>query len=64
MPTLAALMGGVVAAMFSYVQQQASIGESKRARIETKAKDEHNWGIKVVEMYFSNYELFDFAHDF
>ncbi len=63
LPTLATLMVGVIAAMFSYVQQQASIEETKRARIESKAKEEHSWGIKVIEMYFSNHDLFDLNKD-
>lgn len=63
LPTLATLMVGVIAAMFSYVQQQASIEETKRARIEAKAKEEHDWGVKVIEMYFSNHELFDLTKD-
>ena len=52
-------MVGVIAGMFGYVQQQASIEETKRAGIEVKVKDEREWGFKVIEMYFSNRELFD-----
>lgn len=63
LPTLATLMAVVIAAMFSYVQQQAPIEETKRAGIEAKAKDEHNWGIKVIEMYFDNHKLFDITRD-
>jgi len=59
LPTMATIMVGIIAGMFSYVQQQASIEETKRARIEAKAKDEREWGFKVIEMYFSNRELFD-----
>ena len=59
LPTLATLMVGLIAAMFSYVQQQNSLEETKRARIEAQAKDEREWGFKVIEMYFSRRELFD-----
>ena len=63
LPTLATLMVGVIAAMFSLVQQQASIEETKRARIEGKSKEEHDWGIKVIDMYFSNRDHFDLTKD-
>jgi hypothetical protein len=59
LPTLATLMVGVIAAMFSYVQQQGAIQATERARIEAHAKDEHEWGIKVIGMYFDKRELFD-----
>src|SRR5437764_15285821 len=58
-PALATLMVGLIAAMFSYVQQQNSLEETKRARMEAQAKDEREWGFKVIEMYFSRRELFD-----
>jgi hypothetical protein len=54
-------MVGVIAAMFSYVQQQASIEETKRATNEITAKDEHDWGIKVIDLYLNKQELFDFT---
>ncbi len=59
LPTLATLVVGLIAAMFSYVQQQASIEETKRARIEAQAQEQHDWGVKVIDMYFQNRELFD-----
>lgn len=59
LPTLATIMVGAIAAMFSYVQQQASIEETKRARNEAKTNDEREWGFKVVEMYFNKREIFD-----
>jgi hypothetical protein len=61
LPTLATLMVGLIAGMFSYVQQQNSIQATERARIEAKSKDEREWGFKVIEMYFSNRELFDLS---
>ena len=63
LPTLATLMVGVIAAMFSYIQQQASIEETNRTRIEAKAKEEREWGFKVIEMYLSNREHFDLTKD-
>jgi hypothetical protein len=56
--------------MFSYVQQQNAIQETERtridakeaterARIEAQAKEEHEWGLKVIDMYFTKRELFD-----
>jgi hypothetical protein len=59
LPTLATLMVGLIAGMFSYVQQQNAIQATERARIEAQAKDEREWGFKVVEMYFTKRELFD-----
>ena len=61
LPTLVTLMAGLVAGMLSYVQQQNSIQATERARIEAHAKDEHEWGFKVIEMYFSRREYFDLA---
>jgi hypothetical protein len=48
-------MVGLIAAMFTYIQQLAT----ERARIEAVAKDEREWGFKVIEMYFTKRELFD-----
>jgi hypothetical protein len=56
--------------MFSYVQQQNAIQETERsridakeaterARIEAQTKEEHEWGLKVIDMYFAKRELFD-----
>lgn len=59
LPTLATVIIGLIAGMFGYVQHQGSIEETKRARIESKAKDEREWGFKVIEMYFNKRELFD-----
>ncbi|CAD6881754.1 hypothetical protein [Methylomonas albis] len=59
LPTLVTLMAGFIASMFSYVQQQSAIQTTERARIEAQAKEEREWGFKVIEMYFSKSELFD-----
>jgi hypothetical protein len=59
LPTLVTLMVGLIAAIFGYVQQQYAIQVTERARIEAQAKDEHEWGFKVIEMYFNKRELFD-----
>jgi hypothetical protein len=59
LPTLVTLMVGLIAAMFSYVQQQNAIQATERARIEAKIKDEREWGFKVIEMYFNKHDLFD-----
>lgn len=59
LPTLVTLMVGLIAGMFSYVQQQNAIQATERTRIEAQAKDEREWGFKVIEMYFSKRELFD-----
>ena len=59
LPTLATVMVGLVATVFGYVQQQLAAASTERARIESKSKDEREWGFKVVEMYFSKRELFD-----
>lgn len=59
LPTLVTLMVGLIAGMFSYVQQQNALQVTERARIEAQAKDEREWGFKVIEMYFTKRELFD-----
>lgn len=59
LPTLATLMVGVIAGMFSYVQQKNSLEETERSLIEAKEKSKREWGFKVIEMYFSRRELFD-----
>jgi hypothetical protein len=70
LPTLVTLTIGLIAAMFGYVQQQSAIQETERARIDAKeatdrarieaqAKEEHEWGLKVIDMYFTKRELFD-----
>jgi hypothetical protein len=53
LPTLATLMVGPIAGMFSYVQRQDAIQATERTRIEAKAKAEREWGFKVVERYGS-----------
>jgi hypothetical protein len=59
LPTVATITVGLIAGMFSYVQQQDSSEQTARARIEANAKDEREWGFKVIEMYFSKREIFD-----
>jgi hypothetical protein len=70
LPTLATLMVGLIAGMFSFVQQQNSIEATKRARdasaeetrraeIDAKAKSERDYGFKVIEIYLDKRELFD-----
>lgn len=59
LPTLVTLMVGLIAGMFSYVQQQRAIQATEQARIIEQAKDEREWGLKVIELYFSKRELFD-----
>lgn len=59
LPAFVTLMVGLIAGMFSYVQQQNAIEATERARIEAHAKDEREWGFKVIEMYFGDRELFD-----
>lgn len=63
LPTLVTLMVGLIAGMFSYVQQQNAIQATERARIEAQAKDEREWGFKVIEMYFSKREIFDLTEN-
>jgi hypothetical protein len=59
LPTLVTVTVGLIAAMFSYVQQQNAIQETERARIDAQAKEEREWGFKVADMYFTKRELFD-----
>jgi hypothetical protein len=70
LPTLATCMAGIIAAMFNYGQHLASLQETERVRmrteqaakdaqIESKAKDEREWGFKIVEMYFDKHDFFD-----
>jgi hypothetical protein len=60
-PTLVTLVVGFIAAIFGYVQHLSTKEVTEKAQIEATAKNEREWGFKVVEMYFSNRELFDFT---
>jgi hypothetical protein len=59
LPAMATVTVGLIAGMFGYVQQHASLEQTVRTRIEANAKDEREWGFKVIEMYFSKHEMFD-----
>lgn len=59
LPTIATIMVAFVATVFGYVQQQNASEATERARIEARAKDEREWGFKVVEMYFAKRDMFD-----
>ena len=59
LPTLATMMVGFVAAVFGYVEHHKTLETTERTRIETTAKDEREWGFRVVEMYLNKRELFD-----
>jgi len=61
LPTLVTLMAGLIAGMFSYVQQQNAIQTTEQTRIEAKSRAEREWGFKVIEMYFSKHEFFDLS---
>jgi hypothetical protein len=74
LPTLGTLVVGLWAAVFGWVQYnntQAQAAAAKNdaghkeelARIEAHAKDEREWGFKVVEMYFNKRELFDLTQN-
>ena len=63
LPTLATSMVGFVATVFGYVQQRSATELTERARIEAKAKDEREWGVKVVEMYFARRDMFDLTRN-
>jgi len=56
LPTLVTLMVGLIAGMFSYVQQYSASQATVRARLEASFKAEREWGFKVIEMYFSKRE--------
>src|SRR5262249_19779821 len=58
-PTMATLMAGLIGAMFSYAQFRAKALDDRVMRDDAKVKDEREWGIKVVEMYFKNRDFFD-----
>lgn len=59
LPTIATIMVAFVATVFGYVQQKNASEATERARIEARAKDEREWGFKVVEMYFAKRDMFD-----
>ena len=63
LPTVATMVVGVIGGAFSVVQYLNSLEETERAGIETKAKDEREWGFKVIEMYFDEHELFDLTNN-
>jgi hypothetical protein len=62
-PIVAASMVPVVVAMIGLFQYWDSQRVTKRLReeskIEASVKDEREWGLKVIEIYFSKRELFD-----
>jgi hypothetical protein len=64
-PTLATMIAGVVAALFSFgVTERARIDArtaTQSTEFEAKKKDEREWGIKVVELYLDKRDLFDLA---
>src|SRR5262245_43026423 len=70
LPTLGTLVVGLWAGVFGFVQynntraqakaaQDEAAAKENLARIEARAKDEREWGFKVVEMYFNKRQLFD-----
>jgi hypothetical protein len=61
LPALVTLMAGLIAAMFGYFQQRIAADATEKARVQADAKNEHEWGVKVTEMYFNKRELFDFT---
>lgn len=57
LPTFATVMVGLIAALFGYIQHL-------RSSTESQMKDEREWGLKVVEMYFNKREeLFDITNN-
>lgn len=63
LPALATIVVGFVAAVFGYVEHHKTLEATERTRIETRAEDEREWGVKVVEMYFNKRELFDLTRN-
>jgi hypothetical protein len=59
LPALVTLMAGLIAAMFGYFQQRIAADANEKARALAEAKNEHDWGVKVIEMYLNKRELFD-----
>jgi hypothetical protein len=59
LPTVGTIVIGFVATVFGYVQSQNASQATERFRIEAKSKDEHDWAVKVVEMYLTKRDLFD-----
>jgi hypothetical protein len=74
LPGLAAILVAIVAGSFTYVEHRKTEEAAERTKIETReatermrmeirAKDEREWGLKVVEMYFNKRELFDLTRN-
>jgi len=63
LPGLATIVVAFVAGSFTYVEHRKTEEAAKRTQIETRAKDEREWGLKVVEMYFNKRELFDLTRN-
>jgi hypothetical protein len=59
LPALVTLMAGLIAAMIGIFQQRIAADASERASAQLKEKNEHDWGVKVIEMYLNKRELFD-----
>ncbi len=60
---LATIVVALVAGSFTYVEHRKTEESTERIKIETRAKDEREWGLKVVEMYFNKRELFDLTRN-
>lgn len=63
LPALVTVVAGLIAAMFSFVQHQSSLEETKRAQIAANERSEREYGFKVLDMYFTQHDLFDLAEN-
>jgi hypothetical protein len=57
--TFATVTVAFVAGVFGFVQQQVTIRASQQANIEAKARNELEWGFKVLELYLNKRDSFD-----
>lgn len=63
LPTLVTLTIALATAVFGYLQFRDTTIRSDSARIDTRAKDEREWGFKAVELYLTKREAFDLSAD-
>lgn len=63
LPGLAAIVVAFVAGSFTYVEHRKTEEAAARSHEETRAKDEREWRLKVVEMYFNKREIFDLTRN-
>lgn len=61
LPAMATAVVSLIAVMFGFIQNEANRMVTEHAQDDAKLKNEREWGIKVVEMYFQQHDRFDLS---